>query len=138
LVNELKLNAITDMVAANRCITDTYLPDHNARFAVEPQDEASAFVPVAAPAILADIMCVHQQRIVRRDNTVSYKNLILQLPQSSTRRHYVKAQVRVHEYPDGAIAIFHGPGKLADYNKKERSFLTNKREISKRSRLRSD
>jgi len=118
LVNELKLNRITDMAVANRYITDTYLPDHNARFAIAPEDEASAFVPVAAPAILADIMCVHNQRIVRNDNTVSYKNLILQLPQSSTRRHYVKAQVRVHEYPDGCLAIFHGPGKLADYNKK--------------------
>jgi transposase len=118
LVNELKLNRITDMAVANRYITDTYLPDHNARFAVAPEDEASAFVTVAAQAILVNIMCVHRQRIVRKDNTVSYKNLILQLPQSSTRRHYVKAQVRVHEYPDGCLAIFHGPGKLADYSKK--------------------
>jgi hypothetical protein len=31
------------------------------------------------------------------------------------RPHFVKAKVRVHEYPDGALAIFHGPRKLASY-----------------------
>jgi hypothetical protein len=116
LINELKLNAITDMAEANRYITETYLPDHNARFSVAPEDEASAFVPAAAPAILADIMCVQVARIVRNDNTVSYRNLSLQLPQSALRHHYVKA--RVHEYLDGCLAIFHGSGKLARYNKK--------------------
>ncbi|MCP4182984.1 MAG: hypothetical protein GY761_06665 [Hyphomicrobiales bacterium] len=63
-------------------------------------------------------MCVHPQRIVRNDNTVSYKNLILQLPQSPHRHHYVKVRVRVQEYPDSTIAIFHGPGKLAHYTRK--------------------
>jgi len=118
LVNELKLHDITDMAAANRYITNTYVPDHNVRFSVAPEDEASAFVPVAAPAILRDIMCVHCQRIVAKDNTVAYKNLCLQLPQSTTRYHYVKATVRVHEYLDGTIAIFHGPGKIASYSTK--------------------
>jgi hypothetical protein len=27
----------------------------------------------------------------------------------------VKAKVEVHRYPDGRMAIFHGPRKLADY-----------------------
>ena len=31
------------------------------------------------------------------------------------RHHYVKAQVRVHEYPDGHLAVFHGPRCLARY-----------------------
>ena len=28
---------------------------------------------------------------------------------------HVKAQVRVHEYPDGHLAVFHGPRCLARY-----------------------
>jgi hypothetical protein len=28
----------------------------------------------------------------------------------------VRATVRVHEYPDGRLAIFHGPHRLADYD----------------------
>jgi len=117
LVNELKFNGIITMEAANAYIRDVYVPDHNTRFTVEPEDCASAFVPVAVPAVLRDIMCVQKKRIVRRDNTVSYNNLILQLPQSPIRHHYVKARVRVHEYPNRTIAIFHGPGKIATYSK---------------------
>ena len=40
----------------------------------------------------------------------------LQLPQSRARPHYVKARVKVHEYPDGALAVFHGPRPLARYD----------------------
>jgi hypothetical protein len=28
----------------------------------------------------------------------------------------VRAMVRVHEYPDGHLASFHGPHRLADYD----------------------
>ena len=33
-----------------------------------------------------------------------------------SRPHFVKARVRVHEYPDGTLAIFHGPLCLARYD----------------------
>ena len=32
------------------------------------------------------------------------------------RCHYVKAKVRVHGYPNGRLAVFHGPRRLADYS----------------------
>ena len=53
---------------------------------------------------------------VGRDNTVAYAGLRLQLPESRTRAHYVKARIKVHEYPDGALAVFHGPRLLARYD----------------------
>ena len=43
------------------------------------------------------------------------KRGLLQLPADRHRRHYVKATVRVHEYPDGTLAVFHGPRCLARY-----------------------
>jgi len=33
----------------------------------------------------------------------------------SRRAHFVRATARVHEYPDGQLAIFHGPHRLAEY-----------------------
>jgi hypothetical protein len=39
----------------------------------------------------------------------------LQLPESRLRPHYVKARVRVHEDPDGTLAVFHGPRPIARY-----------------------
>jgi hypothetical protein len=42
--------------------------------------------------------------------------LTLQIPPSPLRAHFVRATVRVHEYPDGRLAVFHGPHRLADYD----------------------
>ena len=67
---------------------------------------------------LRDIFCVHEDRIAGNDNTVRYRTLVLQIPEDRHRHHYVKARVRVHEYPDGALAIFHGPRCLAKYDAK--------------------
>ena len=51
-----------------------------------------------------------------KDNTVRYQGLSLQIPQDPHRFHYVKVTVRVHEYPDGTLAVFHGPRCLARYH----------------------
>lgn len=113
LPQELRLAGITTMDAANRFLKEDYLPRHNARFAVAPEGEGSAFVPFAGA--LEDILCVQEDRTVGNDNTVRYTNRVLQIPQDRHRRHYVKARVRVHEYPDGALAVFHGPRRLARF-----------------------
>ena len=67
------------------------------------------------PARSRDILCAQEDRVVAGDNTVRYKNRTLQIPADRHRHHYVKAQVRVHEYPDGHLAVFHGPRCLARY-----------------------
>jgi transposase len=116
LPKELKLAGVRDVESANRFIREVYLPAHNARFAKPPAIAESAFVSVADPAGLAEILCVEEGRVVARDNTVAYAGLQLQLPQSRARAHFVKARVKVHEYPDGALAVFHGPRLLARYD----------------------
>ncbi|MFQ5765660.1 MAG: ISNCY family transposase [Rhodospirillales bacterium] len=113
LPQELRLAGITTMAEANAFLRNVYLPRHNARFAVPAEGEGSAFVPFAGS--LHDILCVHEVRVVGNDNTVRYKRLALQIPEDRHRRHYVKAKVRVHEYPDGTLAVFHGPRRLARY-----------------------
>ena len=116
LVRELGLAGITGIEAANRFIEESYLPDHNRRFATEPALEDSAFVPLAHPGQIDDILCRQEERVVGRDNTVRYGQRRLQIPASPARVHYVKATVRVHEYPDGTLAIFHGPRRIARYH----------------------
>ena len=115
LVKELRQHEITDMQAANAYLRETYVPDHNARFAVAAEVPDSAFVAVADKALLKDILCSQHERTVENDNTVNYARRKLQLPASPVRHHYVKARVRVHEYPDGSLALFHGPRRIAQY-----------------------
>ena len=84
LVKELKLALIATVEAANAFIREVYLPDYNARFAVEPARESSAFTPI--PGVdLDEILCVEEERQVRQDNCISYPTLKLQIPESPMR-----------------------------------------------------
>lgn len=114
LPQELRLAGITAMEDANRFLAEAFWPAHNARFAVPAEDTATAFVPFAGA--LEDILCVQEERVVAGDNTVRYKGQSLQIPADRHRHHYVKARVRVHEYPDGHLAVFHGPRCLARHD----------------------
>jgi transposase len=114
LPKELALAGMTTLAAANRFIREVYLPEHNARFAVAPEQPETAFVADRAGSH-QDILCVQEERVVGNDNTVRYRGLNLQIPPSPLRPHFVKARVRVHDYPDGTLAIFHGPRRLARY-----------------------
>jgi transposase len=114
LVKELSQAGITDIETANRFIAEVYLPEHNARFAVEPEQENSAFV-ACTPEQWREVLCIHETRQVGKDNTVSWRARRLQIPPSPLRPHFVRAKLRLHEYPDGAVALFWGPHRIADF-----------------------
>jgi hypothetical protein len=115
LPKELALAGISTVEAANRWLAEVYIPQHNAAFAVAAEQEGSGFV-ADGKAAWRDILCVQEDRVVGNDNTVKWRRLCLQLPPSRLRPHFVKATVRVHEYPDGTLAVFLGPHRLADYD----------------------
>lgn len=113
---ELRLAGITEIEAANRYLKAVLIPEFNKQFMVESEEEGSAFTPwIGGSEQLADILSVQERRVVGKDNTVRYDNKILQIPQDKYRYHYVKTTVRVHEYPDGSLAVFYGPRCLARY-----------------------
>ena len=125
LPKELADAGITDVAKANRFLKRRFLPTYNREFMVTAAETGSAFVPWIG-ANLRDILCLQEERTVRPDNCVAYDNKLLQIPADRHRCHYVKATVRVHEYPDRSLAIFHGPRRLAQYdtNGKERKIKT--------------
>ena len=102
------------MEAANRYLSEVFLPAHNLRFQVEAAEPDTAFIGYVGPD-LAEVLCIQEDRVVGRDNCVSYQRLSLQLPPDRHRHHHVKARVRVHEYPDGRLAVFRGARCLARY-----------------------
>ena len=115
LPKELALAGITTMDQASAWLRDTYISVHNARFAVKAEQEGSAFV--AVPGLeLTEVLCVQEERVVGNDNCVSFLNRRLQIPESPLRAHFVRATVKVHQYPDGGLAIFHGRLCLGRYD----------------------
>ena len=117
LVKELALAGITEMKQANAYIRDVYLPAYKEEFAIPPEESASMFVPWVGPPI-EDLLCEQYERTVGNDNCVRFDGLILQIPADQYRYHYVKVKVRVHRYPNGNLAIFHGHRKLVSFNSK--------------------
>jgi hypothetical protein len=116
LPQELRLAGITTMEAANIWLKKVYIPKHNAQFSIKSAENGTAFIPWNSASIdLADTLCIQEERIVGNDNTVRYEKRCLQIPADLHRHHYVKCAVTVHEYPDGHLAVFHGPRCLAQY-----------------------
>jgi len=114
LVRELALFGITDMAGANRYLREQYLPAFNAEFMQPAIEQGSSFVACDVHQI-DDILCEHFERTVGKDSCVSFEGLKLQIPQDRARMHYVKVKVRVLRYPDGELAVMHGPRLLAQY-----------------------
>ena len=119
LPKELKLAGITDMETANRFIAVGLSTRPQCPLRQAAGDRRSAFV-AADRGQLAEILCVEEERVVARDNTVAWGGLHLQLPQSRLRHHYVKATVKVRHYPNGTLAIFHGPRCIGRYDARGR------------------
>lgn len=115
LPQELAAAGIATLEAANRYLEEVYRPAFNAEFQQPAREEGSAFVPWIGGS-LDDILCEQYERTVGHDNCVRFEGITLQIPPDRHRCHYVKAKVRVHCYPDGSLAVFHGPRKLANYD----------------------
>ena len=87
---------------------------HNARFAVAAAEEGTAFIPFVGE--LDNILCIEEERVAGLDNTVRYEGRRLQIPPNRNRHHFAKSTIRVLEYWNGAIALFHGPREIARFH----------------------
>ena len=115
LPQELKLNAIADYEQANQYLEEVFIPDFNRRFAVKPAQKESAFTKL--PGVELDLLLSsHHRRIVRNDNTVTFNNLILQLPTTRQRPHFVRCPVIVHQLANGTFGVSYQGRLLARYD----------------------
>lgn len=110
----LRVNAITTIEAANRWLAQVYLAEHNVRFAVAAMKEGAPFIPFVGE--LGNILSIEQERIAALDNTVRYDGRCLQIPPSRNRHHFAMSTIRILEYGNGEIALFHGPREIARFH----------------------
>lgn len=112
LPKDLRLAGITTVAAANAWLKAHYIGAHNAAFAIKAEQDGTAFVTDRHEA-WREALCVIEDRTVGNDNTIAWNGRRLQLPESRLRPHFVKAVVKVHDYPDGTASVFLGPHRLA-------------------------
>lgn len=104
LVKELRLAGICDMEAGNRFLK-TYIPKHNAKFAVEPANSADAHRALLRTHRLDEILCSKLTRTVGNDYTVRYRNKFLQITGEQPVRVRPGAVVTVEERLDGGLHL---------------------------------
>lgn len=115
LPQELRHQGINDYAAANDYLQRQFIPDFNRRFTVKPAQPESAFVKLAGIELELVLSSKHE-RVVRNDNTVTFKNLILQLPATRQRMHFVRCPVTVHQFANGTLGISYQGRLLARYD----------------------
>jgi hypothetical protein len=116
LINELRLARITTLEAANADLRDQFIPDYNGQFTRPPTDPASAFVPLDPAQDLDHLLAEDGERLVGRDNVVSFDGLALQLAKQPGRRSCAGLRVLVRRHLDGVHTVWRGPQCLGHYD----------------------
>jgi hypothetical protein len=116
LPQELRLNRITSYEEANHFLEEAFVPEFNRRFTVPPAQRQSAFTPVPNGMDLSLLLSIKHERVVRNDNTVLFRNLILQLGPTRTRLHFVRCPVTVHQLSDRTLAVSYQGQLLARFD----------------------
>ena len=107
LVKELRLAGITDPVAANHFITNTFLPWFNNRFTVPPAKSGDVRLLVPKTADLDSIFSTHHTRGVNNDFTIRFENRWYQIDKEQSISVLRRDKVRVEKRLDGTVAIRH-------------------------------
>jgi transposase len=107
LIKKMRLRGLADDLAANAYVTATYLPQHNARFAVLPASAVDHHRVRDRRVRDDDIFCLEEPRVVGQDYVVQYKGQGLQLSRAARGRVPAKSTVLVRETEDGRLRVIH-------------------------------
>lgn len=114
LPQELRLRGITTIAAANQFLREHYLSEFNQRFMVTAAERGTAFVPLKRRD-LDLVFSLQHERVVARDNTVSFANHSWQIERTKLRGTLAGCRVVVHEHLDDTLSITFGPHVVGRY-----------------------
>jgi transposase len=123
LVNELRVAGIRSLEAANRFLTERFLPAYNHEFARTPAQPESAFVALHGVA-LEDILCHEEERCVARDNTVQLESVRMQIDKQPGRATCAGLTVTLRRHLDGTHSVLWGKRRLGRYDARGRRLET--------------
>jgi len=108
LPQELRVRGISILEEANRFLREEYCREFNQRFSVAASERGTAFVPLRRKD-LDLVFSVQHERVVARDNTVSFANRVWQLERSKLRATLAGCRVTMHQHLDETLSITFGP-----------------------------
>jgi transposase len=106
LASELRLAGASNCEEANQVLR-RFLPRHNRRFAVSPQETDAAWVEWPKARSLDEIFCFKYRRVVLNDNTVRIAQHVIDIPGLGNGGvSFAHARVEVQERFDGSFAVY--------------------------------
>jgi transposase len=112
---ELRAQQIKTLEQANRFLREQYVQQFNQRFSKPASQRGTAFVPLRRKD-LDLVFSLQHERVVARDNTVSFANKVWQLERCKLRATLAGCRVTIHEHLDQTVSITFGPHLVGRYN----------------------
>lgn len=104
LTSELRL-ANAGTAAAAEEVLHRYLPKHNRRFTVPPNDPQPAWLPWPKGRHHDDVFCFKYRKVIANDHTVKHGPQIIDIPPQRDRVSFAKVEVELREYFDGRLQV---------------------------------
>ena len=115
LVAELRIAKAHTLEQAGELLK-RFLKKYNQRFCRLPKQSAAVFRKAPAKAVLHNILCLKETRMVKKDHTVSFDGLVLQIPFCKRYPCIADRQVDVRQYRDGYLEIVYRGAIVASFS----------------------
>jgi len=105
LSKKMRLKRIATYEAANRFLADSYLPQHNAKYAVEPREKADFHEKLPPRLDLNQVFCLEHERKVGNDWVVQYGSRWLQIEAQQQTPVSAGNTVVIREHRDRSLTL---------------------------------
>ena len=104
LVVEMRLAGAKTLEQA-REVLKGFLREYNRRFCVPPRQSAAVFRKAPPKPALRKTLCLKETRVIKKDHTISFEGLVLQIPYNKKYPCMADRQAEVRQYRDGHVEI---------------------------------
>ncbi len=112
LVREMRLRGINDLQQGNAYLPE-FMADFNRRFAVPPRSSLDAHRSLLADQNLERILAWQEPRLISKNLTLQFKNVVYQIQTDRPAYALHKAQVTICQDPQGKVTILYKGDQLA-------------------------
>jgi len=103
----LRLEGIDDIESANAYLAERFIPDFNARFAVEPEETICAWRKVPRGLDLERILSLRYEATVGNDNAIRFSRMTIDVPPGPGGKSYAGVRAELRQMLDGSWRVYH-------------------------------
>mgnify|MGYP000369981684 CR=1 FL=1 len=115
LVKELRLQNISTIEAANLFLP-AFTKKYCAKFSVPPRSKVDMHRKVSAGLDLSKILCIKETRVLSKNLTCQYQDMIYQIKTKRSAYALRKMVVTIRERYNGSVTICDNRGKLLEFS----------------------